>query len=145
MNWGWKITVGYLAFVILILALVYKTTGVEFELVTEDYYSQELAFQGKIDKQKMSRKRGHDIDVVLEQDGVALKFNNFSPDAETSGKVSFFRPSDSRLDREFDWEMNDKGMMYLDDENFRRGQYTFKLDGEMNGEPFYIEKPVFIP
>lgn len=145
MNWGWKIAVGYSAFVLFMVYMVYLTTGVEFELVTEDYYSQELAFQGQIDKQRNAQSQGHDVEVFVESDGVALKFNNYKSGAEIGGEVAFFRPSDKTLDRRFDWKTNDKGMMFIEGDEFHRGHYIFKLDGVMDGDSFYIEKPVFIP
>lgn len=72
MNWGWKIAIGYTAFALFILYLVYRTTGVEFELVTPDYYAQELAYQGQIDKRKTALTSGLDLEVLI-QDGQVLE------------------------------------------------------------------------
>ena len=44
-NWGWRIVILYSGFVLLILFLVYKTTTVNDDLVTTDYYAKELKFQ----------------------------------------------------------------------------------------------------
>ncbi len=49
MNFGSKITVLYLSFVGLILTLVFMCFGQKVELVSKDYYAQELKFQDKID------------------------------------------------------------------------------------------------
>jgi hypothetical protein len=48
MNFGVKITALYLGFVALILTLVFMSFGQKVELVSKDYYAQEIAFQDKI-------------------------------------------------------------------------------------------------
>lgn len=145
MNWGWKIAIGYSGFVVFILFLVFKTTGVDFELVTADYYSAELAFQDQIDKKENSVEDNRDVKIFIESDGVALQLSDYDSEMDFSGTVSFFRASDSKLDRNFEWSMNSKGMMFLDKSNFERGHYTFKADWKEDGKAFYLEKPVFIP
>lgn len=145
MNWGWKIALGYIGFVLFILYMVYRAVGVDFELVTPDYYSAELAFQGQIDKQQAAHNNGYDVEVFAEQDGVAIKFLKFQNSSKHSGSVSFMRYSDKKLDRTFDWQVNDKGMMYIPKTNFQRGQYIFKLEGMVDETAFFIEKQVFIP
>lgn len=145
MSWGWKIFVGYTSFVIFILYMVYRAVGVDFQLVTPDYYAAEMAFQGQIDRTIAANKEGYDAKVMIEGNGITVQFTPFEPGAEISGKVFFFRPSDLALDREYNWTVNEHGMMFLPKEQFTRGQYTFKLDGTYNGTAFYIEDPVFIP
>jgi len=49
-SWGYKIVIGYLAFVLGILFLVYKANQQKFDLVTEDYYGEELKYQNIIDQ-----------------------------------------------------------------------------------------------
>lgn len=145
MNWGWKIAIGYTGFVVFILFLVFQTTGVDFELVTPDYYNAELAFQEQIDKQENTLSDDRDVIIHVESDGVALQLSHYDAGKSFSGTVSFFRPSDSGLDRDFEWSMNSRGMMFIDKSNFERGRYTFKADWEEDGKAFYLEKPVFIP
>lgn len=145
MNWGWKIAVGYTGFVLFILYMVYRALGVDFELVTPDYYSAELAFQGQIDKQHAALNNGYDVEILAENDGVAIKFIGYEGTSKNSGSVSFMRYSDTKLDRTFDWQMNEQGMMFIPKSNFERGQYIFKLEGMVDETAFFVEKSVFIP
>lgn len=145
MSWGWKIFVGYTSFVLFILYMVYRAVGVDFELVTPDYYGAEMEFQGQIDRKTTANKEGYQAQVKVLDNGIAIQFSPFEAGSVASGNVSFFRPSNKALDREFKWEVNEEGAMLLPKDQFQRGQYTFKLDGVYNGTPFYIEDPVFIP
>ena len=45
MNWGYKIMLAYVVFIAGILFLVFKSSSQKVELVTENYYEQELKFQ----------------------------------------------------------------------------------------------------
>lgn len=145
MNWGWKIAIGYTAFALFILYLVYRTTGVEFELVTPDYYAQELAYQGQIDKRKTALTSGLDLEVLIQDGQVLVQFSQSPGEIEATGDLLFFRPSDSGLDRKFQWEMDESGAMTIGRDAFERGQYVFKADCVFEGKSFFVEKPVFIP
>lgn len=145
MNWGWKIALGYGCFVAFILFMVYSANQVDFQLVTPDYYSAEIAFQDQITKKQSALNTGNDIELRVEENGVRLHFNNYTPASETSGKAYFFRPSASEMDREFEWRMDGEGNMILDKKHFVRGHYVFKLDGVMDGNAFFVEHPIFIP
>ncbi|MGL6269890.1 MAG: FixH family protein, partial [Chitinophagaceae bacterium] len=51
-NWGYKIAVFYLVFIAGIMFLVIKSSRQQMDLVTTDYYAQELKYQDKIDQSK---------------------------------------------------------------------------------------------
>src|SRR6478609_1391336 len=52
MNWGHKLTIVFVGFALLIGTLVYKCIQQKFDLVSDDYYTQELKYQDKIDGSK---------------------------------------------------------------------------------------------
>ena len=76
MNWGWKIALGYGCFVAFILFMVYSANQVDFQLVTPDYYSAEIAFQDQIDKLRSAQESGNDVEIVVLPDGLALQFSS---------------------------------------------------------------------
>jgi hypothetical protein len=145
MSWGWKIAIGYSAFVVFILFMVFKATQENFELVTPDYYSQELAFQNQIDRSINARDSGEIINLSYKDNGLLVSYPGFTKYQIVKGTVSFFRPSNGELDRTFDWEMNQEGNMFIPGEKFQKGQYLFRAEWEADGKEFYLEKPFFIP
>jgi len=48
MSWGKKITILYIGFVLLIVSMVTISASHKIELVSKDYYAQELDYQQKI-------------------------------------------------------------------------------------------------
>ena len=52
-NWGTGIVIFITQFVVSMSAMVFKASQQNVDLVTEDYYEKELAFQGLKDKQAL--------------------------------------------------------------------------------------------
>jgi hypothetical protein len=50
LSWGYKIMFVYIAFVAGMGFLVFKASSQKFDLVTKDYYDQELKYQQVIDQ-----------------------------------------------------------------------------------------------
>ena len=48
MNWGWKITIFMGIYMIGIISVVWYAMLLDVNLVTEDYYQQELAYEEQI-------------------------------------------------------------------------------------------------
>ena len=63
LNWGHGIVATIVAFVLMMSFMVYKAVGESFDLVSPDYYAQEIAYQGKIDKLNRSAKLTEKIQV----------------------------------------------------------------------------------
>ena len=55
MNWGWKICILYSGFALLTLTMVFFAMNQEVFLVSDDYYKQEIEYQGQIDKMENAR------------------------------------------------------------------------------------------
>jgi hypothetical protein len=137
MNWGNKITLVFIGFVILIITMVIFSMKQEFHMVEENYYEEEIAYQGKMEE----IKNGHDWEgaVSVKQEGnkLALKFEG----AETvKGKIQFYRPSDADLDFfvPISKELN------IPIEKFKAGNWKVSFIWEVNGKKYFKEEQVFI-
>jgi hypothetical protein len=98
MNFGVKITILYLSFVALILTLVFLSFGQKVELVSKDYYAQELKYQDKIDAINNTNALASSIDHKIEASTIVLNINPELNSSGLSGSINFFRPSDSSKD-----------------------------------------------
>lgn len=141
-NWGTKIAIFYISFVLFILAMVYMAFGEKYDLVTEDYYQQELEFQDKIDKSANAFALDEKLKIVIKSGSVILKFP--SSLKETSGTINFFRPSDSKADFTEDINLND-GNQSISIEKFTKGKYIVKTEWKNEGTEFFQEDVIFIP
>ena len=89
MNWGKAITIVIALYCIGILFLVYKTTGVNFELVADDYYAKELAYQEQIDKMKNVKAIGADVVVNIGAGAITCNYDGYNKYKTTIGAGAF--------------------------------------------------------
>lgn len=140
MNWGKGILIFYLIFVGFMGWMIYKSVTQDPELVTNNYYQEELNYQSKIDKMKNARDDGQQVTVNNTADGVQLVF----PDSALSGTVKFFRPSDGSKDFQLALQ-SVNGKQLIPFNQFITGKYQIQLDWKSNNREYYQEGPLYIP
>jgi len=142
MNWGKGIAIVIAVYCVGILFLVYKTMGVDFELVSEDYYAKELAYQDQIDKMKNVKALGQDVEIEVLSGIVELRFPVELAEGPISGELLFFRPSDKSLDRSMPLELDGSGIMRISTESMKPGIFNLQIEWQANGIALYSEKSI---
>ena len=144
-NWGYKILFVYLAFAGGILYMVYLTTLQNRDLVSENYYEEELAYQKVIDQSAKTAQLSAAVDVKVDQlNGVLeiqlpLEFNN----TNVIGKWNLYYPADQKMDVEGTINTHKCNQVILLPKD-RSGNYTLKLEWEANGQSYYFEKIIYL-
>ena len=139
MNWGWKIAIVYALFVIGMLSVVVYSTKFDTNLVGEDYYEKEVAFQQEIDKKQNTINDSLVFNVKVLNDSVVIEF----PRDVASGKVIFMRAADINSDKNFDLKKNQKKQSFPLD-LFKNGSYEVQIDWRANNKEYYWEEKIVI-
>ena len=71
MTWGTKLLLVFTAFALLMSTLVYMCMKQKFELVSKDYYKDELRYQDKIDGMNNANKIGNVL-IQENQENVSI-------------------------------------------------------------------------
>lgn len=74
MSWGVRITALYLAFVALIVTLVFVSANQDIELESKDYYAQELKYQQRINALNNSNDLNSTVSHVVNANDVLVSF-----------------------------------------------------------------------
>lgn len=139
MNWGKGIVITFIAFIAIMVTMVIISVRMEgIELVTENYYEEEIKYQEQIDKEAST----------LSLDREALKFDGSTKalildlPIGAKGTLNLFRPSDIELDQELPVEILEAGekSVYIGD--LKAGYWKVQLSWEENGESYYQEKKI---
>jgi hypothetical protein len=96
MNWGYKIVFAYISFAGFIGFIAVKAMRQNIDLVSKDYYQQEIQYQDQIGRIKNAAAIEHlDFDYSAQQKKVKITFpaSHF-----TAAKLVFYRPSDAQKD-----------------------------------------------
>lgn len=141
MSWKYKITIFFCSFLVFMITMVYQCFQLDFDLVAEDYYAQELVFQKRIDQQKNALALSEKPTLEIVGNEFVVQF----PNAIEQGSIRFFRPSDENLDVEEVLHLDANGAFNLPLSKLTKGNYQVQLSWNDAGKDFYIERKVFIP
>lgn len=140
-NWGTKLVIWIIAFIVFILSLVYMTTTSKVNLVEEDYYPKGLKYQARID----AIENAKEINAVFmaSQNGESIIIT--TPDIQLdSGNIMFFRPSGNSLDRTYDLLITEEGKMIFPMKDFSNGKYILKINWNLLDKEYYVEQNFFV-
>ena len=144
LNWGSGLVIAIVAFMSFLIFMVYKTTTVTRELVAEDYYAQELAYQQRIDKLENAKSLGESIACTIGSDNIQLAFPETGSSEAIAGTVEFFRPSNSSFDQTHTIEAKPGESQTIALDQLPPGWYHVKIDWESGGVGYYQEERVMI-
>lgn len=137
MHWGNKITLVFIGFVVLVITMVIFSMKQEFHMVEENYYEEEIAYQGKMDE----IRNGHDwkglVSVKQEEGNLALQFEGAE---KVNGKIQFYRPADADLD--FFVPISEE--LNIPIEKFKAGNWKVSFNWEADGKKYFKEQQIFI-
>ena len=143
-NWGYKITVFYLVFIAGIMYLVIKSSRQKMDLVTTDYYAQELKYQDKIDQSKRAGELSEPIRYQVSETGILINFPKEFLGKIITGNVQLYYPADEKKDILAKIETN-QNQFQLAIPDKRSGMHILKINWEVAGVSYYFEEPVFMP
>lgn len=134
----------YSAFVIMTLSMVIFFMSQKVDLVADDYYKQEIQYQGQIDKISNAKSLKEPIGYAYSSQSriVKLSFPNEHVEQGLAGKIHFYRPANSNEDKEFDLRINEAGEQIISISGLSRGLWKIKISWNSGGKEFYDEKVV---
>lgn len=144
MSWGWKIVVLYSLFVIMTLFMVIFFMRQKVDLVADDYYKQEIEYQGQIDKITNAKLLKEPVGFEYLAESRIVKFN-FPQDHSkegVKGNIYFYRPSNADEDKKFDIQTESTGEQKIAVGSLSRGLWKLKISWTSGGKDFYDEKVV---
>ncbi|MFZ5554332.1 MAG: FixH family protein [Bacteroidota bacterium] len=144
MNWGTKIAVLYSGFVVMILSLVFLASGHKVELVTDNYYEQELKHQEKIDKIQRSNSLAHPLTVDAENHRIEIGFPPEFHEEKISGTIHIYSPSDKKNDMEVSVNCGTGMKQTVPIEKLPPGLYHVQIDWKAGDVNYYNEKTINI-
>lgn len=143
MNFGVKITVLYISFVALILTLVFMSFSQKVELVSKDYYAQEIAFQDKINSINNEKSLNGSIYHEINGKEIILTIDSTICRNDLEGTIVFFRPSDSSKDVKLKMNFNNCTQV-INGSSLIHGAYKLQLSWVSNHTKYFKEEFIFI-
>lgn len=139
MSWSIKITILYVSFVLLIVAMVTMAMRQKVDLVATDYYEQELNYQQRIDCINRTQKLSQPLTWSVQKDTLLLHFPAQLQGKEISANIYFFRPSDASMDNSISLIPDTVGIRKIAINQLQQGIYKMQINWQCNKEEYYNE------
>jgi hypothetical protein len=144
-TWGTGIFVFMTAFVLLMTSFMIRAASNQEELVAENYYEQELAYQQQIDKLNRSAALSEDLSLTSTDAGLVLQFPAWTNGKAVTGAVQLLRPSDRRADDLLDLVLDADRQMLIPTAERMKGAYNVAVEWSVDGVTYLHRDRIYVP
>ena len=142
MNFGKWIFVSFVLFALFIATLVTVCVRQDINLVSADYYQEELVHEQKMNQIQNANTLKSKPLISVEGSIVSVSFDDFNKVEQ--GELKILRPSDARLDKRFKLSASKMQVQQFPLENWSKGLYRASMQWRMDGKDFYFEKLIVL-
>lgn len=137
--WGYGIAAVYSTFALATLAFVAFTMTQKVELVSNDYYAQEIAYEGQINRQRQTNDLEKQVTCELSADRQFIHLQMPAEMTTAQGTILLYRPSESALDQELKLSLDKSGSQAISTAKLSKGAWRVKVTWSHEGREFYNE------
>ncbi|MCB0696784.1 MAG: FixH family protein [Chitinophagaceae bacterium] len=141
LGWGGRIAVLYGGFVVLIAILVTGSMRQEIDLVADDYYQQELAYQDVLDAGKNQALLSAPVSIHADETSVTFEFPGEFNNKTINGTIQFYSAKNSAWDKNVPIE-NAQAVVNVERSVLQNTQYKIKLNWDADGKKYYQESDI---
>ncbi|MBD0825133.1 FixH family protein [Aestuariibaculum marinum] len=143
-NWGTGIIlafVGFISFIMYFIITMSVDKKYDHDLVTEDYYGQELEFQNDINKENNAKNLAQNITYDISTEGLIIKFPSDLDYTKVTGTVFLYRPSNKQFDFETPISLSNYNLL-IPDKRLLDGRWNIKVDWKYNEKSYLYKKEI---
>ncbi|GGG88979.1 cytochrome Cbb3 oxidase maturation protein CcoH [Polaribacter pacificus] len=146
MNWGFGVVAAFVLFIGFILYFVISmgtSKNLEYDLVSKDYYKDELKFQDQINANKNSKNLKQDLTILKTKEGLKIMFPKEMETKKIEGKVFLYRPSNKQLDFETPIVVSDSSYLLMPDKRLLGGRWNITVSWSYKDQKYLFKKELF--
>lgn len=143
MNWGYKLMLGFILFVLFIGYLAYKSINTKYELVSKDYYKDELRYQEKIDGRQNAAKIS-EVNFSQTKDNFSVNMPVELKGKELKGELWFYCATDEKKDRKIPLKVDTSNQQIISKAELYKTKYLLKFTWKDGATDYYLEKEISI-
>jgi hypothetical protein len=139
MNWGNRLLLVFIVFGSGIGYMVYRCMKTPVDLVSAQYYKDELAYQRVIDGTRQANALSGSVKLVSEAGGVRVQLPAEMKNRHVQGTVQFYCPNDAGRDRLIALN-TEAGEQEIAGSGLAPGRYTVKISWTASGTSYFTEQ-----
>jgi nitrogen fixation protein FixH len=145
--WPYAIIATFVLFASYIGFMVRQAMRTSIDLVSADYYQQEIAYQKRMESVARTAALPAPVQVCYEREAqrLTLKLPPSLAGTPMRGTLHFFRPSNQQLDFELPFTpTGEVPQQQLNTTRLRPGYWRLHLDFTAGGQEYFVEKELSI-
>ncbi|HLZ89362.1 MAG TPA: FixH family protein [Puia sp.] len=144
MNWGNKLLLVFVVFGGGISYMVFRCMQTPVDLVSKDYYRDELSYQQVIDGASKANALSEDIRIGNTPTGIRLELPAEMKHRSVTGSIRFYCAADAGRDREITLDPDGEGGQDIPRSALIPGRYTVSISWRSAGVGYFSQQPYVI-
>src|SRR5687767_9780108 len=124
-GWGTRVALLYGGFVAIIVILIVGSMRQDFDLVSKDYYAEEIAYQNTIDASKNQSALSRAALIAIGGDYITISLPQEFKHKVVSADLHFYSPVSASLDRKYT-EHTNNGDIVITKGSLEKQRYKLK-------------------
>lgn len=142
-SWGYKIIFIYAVFVLGILTMVFLSAKENRDLVSDNYYADEIAYQQVIDQSSKTAALSAPVELTTSAGVLIVQLPKEFYGWQANGEWTLYYAADKA--RDIVGNINTQNGQYsIAIPNDAKGQYLFKMHWKVGNKEYYFEKNIFL-
>jgi hypothetical protein len=133
LNWGHKLILGFLVFAGMMSFLVYQSMTTHYDLVSKEYYKDELQYQQVIDATTRANQLSSKVNIEQKDNTLVIQLPDEMNHATVKGAIWLYCPDDARKDKKIPLQA---AMQQIDARQFLFGKYLARISWEANQQQY---------
>ena len=142
-NWGTSIVIAFVLFIGFILFFVIKSHQKQnkHDLVSDEYYKEELKYQDEIDKLQNAKNLSEEVSISKTNNGLEIDFPYQFNNDNIAGLISLTRPSNALLDFQEQIVLNNQKVI-ISKEKLVEGNWSIRIEFTSEETAYLIKESI---
>ena len=140
-SWPIGIAIIYVSFVLILVAFVIYSSFIQVDLVSENYYEEEIKYQQQINRMDRAMALSEPVSWSYDKnsDYLTLNFPKEIDPLKVKGQILFFRPSDAKQDKLTALNLTSEHTQSINIKNLTSGYWKLKIFWQVDDTEYYKE------
>lgn len=142
-NWGTGIVISLVLFAAMLTYYMIRGAQNPSDLVTEDYYEQEIKYQDRIDYTANANALGA-LQITKNVSSISIRFPEGFNSAAATGKIHFYKPNNAKIDFDIALKIDENNSQEISTTQVIKGQWVLKTLMQSGGKNYYWENKIVL-
>jgi hypothetical protein len=144
--WPLGIILAFVLFGLGTASLIVVACSQKIDLVSANYYEQEIKFQKQIDRVDRTRRLAAQPAVAYDRLRGVITISLPAEQARrlVNGRIQLYRPSTAGLDRELPLALNEQGFQSVDASSLRAGLWKVRISWMSDDQEYFVDQKVVV-